>query len=293
MNCQSPYVKDGHAFGCGQCMPCRVNKRRQWTHRLLLEATQHVETSFVTLTYDEDHLPDDNAVSRRAIQLFLKRLRKTSETRIRYFAVGEYGDVTARPHYHLALYGFPRCHAGRTRYDKAGAVKCCKSCHSISRAWGQGRIQSAFLEPESMAYVCGYTVKKLTSPSDPRLEGRAPEFATMSRRPGLGHDAMHDVAHVLMKHGADQTLIDVPGELRHGRRKMPLDRYLKRKLRKMIGRDEATPQEAMDKIKEEMYALREGAFLASKSIQETVAEKGKAKAIQIEARQRRQRKKHL
>ena len=59
MLCSNPYMKDGVSFGCGQCKGCRVNKRRQWTHRILLESMCHESSAFVTLTYDNDHLPKE------------------------------------------------------------------------------------------------------------------------------------------------------------------------------------------------------------------------------------------
>lgn len=105
---------NGQAFGCGQCLPCRVNRRRIWTHRIMLEAAQYHDNSFVTLTYDEEKLPVDLSVTPRTLQLFMKRLRKVYPNRIRYFGVGEYGDQTMRPHYHLALFNFASCARGQT-----------------------------------------------------------------------------------------------------------------------------------------------------------------------------------
>lgn len=82
----------------------------------------------------------------------------------------------------------------------------------------------------------------MTKDDDPRLEGRLPEFARMSRRPGIGVGMMHDVASTLLEHSLDTKMIDVPLSLQHGMKKLPLGRFLRRKLRTMIGRDEKTPE---------------------------------------------------
>lgn len=80
-------------------------KRKSWIVRLSYELKDHLFASFVTLTYDDSHVPMDNSVSKRDLQLFFKRLRKNSELQFRYYAVGEYGSNTNRPHYHAIIFG--------------------------------------------------------------------------------------------------------------------------------------------------------------------------------------------
>lgn len=94
----------------------------------------------------------------------------------------------------------------------------------------------------------------MTKKDDPRLQGRYPEFCRMSLRPGIGADAMHDVASVLLQFNLVDLQGDVPSSLRHGSRLLPLGRYLRRKLRTMVGKDEKAPEI----INEEMQALFEG-----------------------------------
>jgi len=106
MLCNKPYRKGNAEFGCGQCMPCRFNRRRLWTARLLLEATQHENKSFITLTYNDKNAPKDHSLDPSHYKNFIKRLRKAIyPKKIRYYLVGEYGDHTQRPHYHAALFG--------------------------------------------------------------------------------------------------------------------------------------------------------------------------------------------
>lgn len=143
------------------------------------------------------------------------------------------------------------------------------------------------LEPQSMAYVAGYVVKKMTKDDDPRLEGRLPEFARMSLRPGIGLGMMHELASTLLEHKLDEKMIDVPLALQHGNKKFPLGRYLRRKLRTFVGRSPDCPPAVLDNMVEELRPMREAAFMASEKFSEKILEKSLGKRIQIEARQNR------
>lgn len=261
----------------------------------MLEAAQYTDNCFATLTYDEEHLPDDNSVHPKVLADFMKRLRKqwntteNHQTKLRYFGVGEYGDGSMRPHYHLAIFGLPTCQRGITRFSRAGNP-CCSSCERIRKSWPYGNIMLGTLEPKSIAYIAGYVVKKMTKDDDPRLGGRFPEFARMSLRPGIGLGMMDELASTLLTLGLDDKMIDVPMSLQHGSKKWPLGRYLRRKLRERIGRDPNTPLAVIQEQKEKMQPLREAAFEASESLQKAVAEASKGKIIQVEARERRYRK---
>lgn len=247
----------GKAFGCGQCLPCRINRRRIWANRITLEATQYKDNCFLTLTYNDENLPEDNSLDPLALTLFVKRLRKWFDyhygKKLRYYGVGEYGDQSQRPHYHLALFGFPTCERGRTVQRRNG--RCCKTCDAVSEVWGKGLVDLAPLEPGSANYVAGYVTKKLTKAGDPRLEGRHPEFARMSNRPGIGAGFMDEIASTLMELEVDYD--DVPDAIGMGKKKYPLGRYLKKRLRQRVGRDEKTPEKILEEISEKMRPLRE------------------------------------
>lgn len=255
----------------------------------MLEAAQYKDNTFVTLTYDDENLPENQSVSPRVLSAFVKRHRKAGY-KFRYFACGEYGENTFRPHYHLAMFGHPNCLRQVTRISKTGQP-CCEVCEAIKKSWGQGQIMLGTLEPKSMAYVAGYVTKKMTSHDDYRLEGRLPEFARMSLRPGIGLGMMHELASTLMEHKLDTKMVDVPLSLQHGTKQWPLGRYLRRKLRTFVDRDPNTPQAVMDGIAAEMLPLREAAFNNSESVQKHVLEASLGKRIQIEAREFRNRKK--
>jgi len=118
---------------------------------------------FVTLTYSNQNLPKDSQLSKRDLQLFVKRLRKRVSRKIRYFSCGEYGARTHRPHYHLIIWGLDLSFKD-----------------DIFFSWGLGLIDVKEAVPSAFRYVAGYVVKKYSKFEDEN------EFTLMSRRPGIG-----------------------------------------------------------------------------------------------------------
>jgi len=119
MECLFPVVQDEENAGvrtlfnrpCGYCEACRLTYRQTWAARIQLEAQCHAENIFVTLTYDQDHLPDPPQLVPDHLSAFVKRLRaRFAPLQFRFFACGEYGSRTLRPHYHVVLFGLP-CNA--------------------------------------------------------------------------------------------------------------------------------------------------------------------------------------
>lgn len=218
--CLKPFRFGLTEFGCGQCLPCRINRARLWTTRLMLEAGGHRSNLFVTLTYSPEHLPPGGEVVPRHLALFLKKLRKDlTPVQVRFFGVGEYGDRTFRPHYHCILFGV----------DDRKAV---------ARAWGLGHVHCLDVTVELVRYICGYVVKKMTCKDDVRLGGRHPEFCRMSLKPGIGAGAAEEIArHVNTEAGAAAYAEsgDVPSQVRWQRKKWPLGRYLRSKIRAASG----------------------------------------------------------
>lgn len=263
MLCRAPFLRGIVPYGCGQCLPCRINRRRQWTWRQVFESLLHEENCFVTLTYGPDYLPSGGSLEPRDLQLFIKRLRFLLGSRkVRYVAVGEYGENTYRPHYHLSLFGM-------SGYSVLDGVKAPTSGQlAIERCWKLGFVGVGDFNEKTAQYVSSYVVKKLKDRTDPQMAGLYPEFGRMSRRPGIGHGAMSIIAKSLCDSGHGMALIeetgDVPRELQIGKRKIPLGRYLLSKLREAIG---FTP-EWIEEIKAkgtyessvEMLALLDRAF---------------------------------
>lgn len=283
--------------GCGQCMACRVNRRRIWVHRLMLEAALHGDNTFATVTYSDENLPTlvggIPTLQPAALQQFLKRLRKAFEPRrLRFYAVGEYGDATQRPHYHLALFGYPNCAYGNSRYSHSRR-DCCPACDMLRDAWGNGNVFLGELNDATASYVAGYVLKKMTSKDDGRLGGRHPEFARMSNRPGIGADMMHEVASTLLTFNLDESQPDVPSALRHGRRTMALGRYLHRKLRTYVGKSPDSPEAVQAEQKAEMQRLRDAQSQVPgrKSLRDVYVEENLQKLRNLEGKQKLRPKK--
>lgn len=217
MLCSSPLRRGVQEIGCGQCMPCRLNRRRVWTARLLLEAHLREPNYFVGLTYRDEDLPTDGLVSRRALQLFFKRLRKRASCR--YFAVGEYGSRFGRPHYHALLFGLSEA-VPSTGGRGIRHVRACDCC--LCSSWGLGQVHVGEVTPDSCAYVAGYVEKGRLSQL-PRFE-----FSAMSRNPGIGVGSVP----VIFDAWRDS---DTPGILRFGKQLMPIGRLLRSKLEGLAG----------------------------------------------------------
>jgi len=153
--------------------------------RCMHEAKCHEESSFVTLTYDDGHLPSDGSLDRKAFRLFMDRLRKhVGYAKVRYFHCGEYGERSGRPHYHAILFGYWPSDARRLASGKDYPLW---SSVELGELWPLGHAVVGQVTFESAAYVARYVVKKITGDAaKAHYQGREPEYATMSRRPGIG-----------------------------------------------------------------------------------------------------------
>lgn len=237
MLCRNPYMQSGLAFGCGQCMQCRINNRRHWANRLLLESTSHEFNSFVTLTYSDETLPQTcgcktcqgkhpaGTLRPKDAQLFIKRLRyylNENNRQCRFYLVGEYGDNTHRPHYHAILFGVAEI-----------------EMELVQKAWPYGHVHMGECNPHTASYCCGYVTKKLTKSDDPALMGRHPEFCRMSNRPGIGALAADSIGDTLTTKEGSYVLIstlgEAPGEIMVAGKRQPLHRYLKKRIRRRVG----------------------------------------------------------
>lgn len=130
----------------------------------------------------------------------------------------------------------------------------------------------------------------MTQADDFRLNGRHPEFARMSLRPGIGAFFMDEVASTMLTLGLEKREGDVPSALTHGKRELPLGRYLQRRLRKLVGRDEATPPEVLEAIKAELSPLRQAAFDASRSFKKEVVQAHDQKVLNMETKMKIRKK---
>lgn len=158
---------------CGSCIGCRMSRAREWALRCSLELAEHESSRWCTLTYDDSNLPP--TLRKPDLSGFIKRVRSRGE-RVRFFASGEYGERTERPHYHAILFGL----------RDESVVQAC---------WQKGFARVDPVRPAAISYVAGYCAKKVgwQLESGERLDRSTgevfvwqPPFILMSRRPGIG-----------------------------------------------------------------------------------------------------------
>lgn len=210
---------------CGRCIGCRLEKSRQWAARCVFEATKHKDNCFITLTYSDENLPFGKSLDPYHLEKFWKRLRKKlgPDHKIKYFAAGEYGETTKRPHYHAIVFGWdPRrnfespppvadCNCfldtffnrpskpALAQSARLSTIKTENGVVQINRSeelenlWGLGMCAVGSVSFNSAAYVARYCLKKILG--NPALArevygGRIPEFSRMSK--GLAKDWFDD-----------------------------------------------------------------------------------------------------
>lgn len=179
MACLTPFVRQkgimkNQQFPCGNCPDCRARRISAWSLRLMQQYKISTNGYFITLTYDTKHVPITSngflELKKRDVQLFFKRLRKTaskttgfSVSGIRYYACGEYGGKTRRPHYHAIIFNV--------------------APELIEASWGLGTVHYGQISEASVGYTLKYISKGRTVPMH-RNDDRQPEFSLMSK--GLG-----------------------------------------------------------------------------------------------------------
>lgn len=190
---------------CGKCIGCRLKYSADWATRIMCESEEWQDNWFLTLTYDDVHLPYDSCIDTDTGEMmatnptldsehltrFMKSLRKRYERQghqpIRFYACGEYGSKYDRPHYHLCIFNMP------IEQDDLKEIKK-KDGHIyytvewLEKLWGQGYIIITDLSWETAAYTARYMLKKQLGNGglERKLKGQEPEFTRMSRRPGIG-----------------------------------------------------------------------------------------------------------
>ena len=198
---------------CGQCIGCRLERSRKWAMRCVMEASMHEKNCFITLTYDDEHLPKTGDRWKKDFVDFMKRLRK-KVGKVRFFHCGEYGELNKRPHHHAILFGVDFedrerlgvCARTISRKDMTKPLdvsgvdssqlsvaslsySCASSSSILASLWSLGFSSVGDATFESAAYVARYIMKKVTGPDAEAHYGDwPPEYITMSRRPGIAED---------------------------------------------------------------------------------------------------------
>lgn len=164
---------------CGNCLGCRKNRAQAWALRCQLEYQNHNAAVFATLTYDDAHKP--LTLRKTDVSAYIKKIRKQFDNKLRFFASGEYGEQTNRPHYHAIIYGASQFDAPK-----------------LEKAWEQGHVQINPATLANISYTAGYCSKKIgyKRTKHERMDATTgnkyiwqPPFILMSRNPGIGANA--------------------------------------------------------------------------------------------------------
>lgn len=179
---------------CGQCIGCRLERSRQWAMRCLHESSLYENNAFVTLTYDDANLPEGGSLNYDDFQKFMKRLRKRTKSKIRFYVGGEYGSENMRPHYHACLFGYD--FLDKVFYKNTASGEKIYTSKLLESLWPYGLSSVGNVTFESAAYIARYCVQKVTGDladahyrvitDDGVIVDRVPEFNHMSLKPGIG-----------------------------------------------------------------------------------------------------------
>lgn len=185
---------------CGQCTGCRLERSQQWATRMMHESQLHEFNCFITLTYSDEAIPQNYSLDLSHGRNFMKRLRWHAAyhhegLQLRFYLAGEYGDKFGRPHYHAAIFGYD--FPDKILLKKNDQGQPIFTSEILSTLWPHGSSSTAGLDYDSAAYIARYCVKKIggekaadhyhrLSPIDGQFHNVRPEYATMSRRPGIG-----------------------------------------------------------------------------------------------------------
>lgn len=182
-------------IACGRCIGCRLEKAKEWALRCHHESQMHSANSFITLTYDQAHLPEGGTLVKSDFQKFIRALRKAEKKKIRYYMCGEYGDENLRPHYHAILFGFEFVDAYFWRLQRGNRIY---RSATLEKFWPYGNSEIGAVTFKSAGYVARYILKKQNGTFAERAYSivdaetgeivgkRLPPYTQMSLKPGIG-----------------------------------------------------------------------------------------------------------
>lgn len=280
---------------CGKCIQCRLQRSREWANRCMLELKTCENAYFLTLTYSDEHLkfapyvdPGTGETSTRPVlvpkdlQKFLKRLRFWCSSRssfpVRFYACGEYGESTQRPHYHLIVFNLPQVfEAGNHLFDYSAADTPLWTCDALTKLWPYGLAVYGQVTWNTCAYVARYCMKKRLGKS--RQDQKAAqeqlfpgqpwqeEFTRMSLRPAIGKDYyLQNREQIYL---TDECRVNLKGTITPVKPAKYYDRlydvdnpiHLKRikAQRKIIAKQQHDVRMTMTSLSSEQYALKKEA----------------------------------
>lgn len=214
-----------YEVGCGKCEICRTEKSKEWATKAYCESKCWKNKTFITLTYNNKHLPPDRKLRRSDIQSFWKRLRyhvykhtkkepwgkfpnlimeeiptneleetfgfnskRKNKKVIRYINCGEYGPKTKRPHYHAVIWNFKPDDLRRFSRDRRGYWLY--TSKKINEIWKYGYVIIGEATTETAAYVARYCTKKFNRTKEEQEKmkrKKQTEFIGASSRGFIGY----------------------------------------------------------------------------------------------------------
>jgi len=208
------------ALPCGKCIGCRLDKARDYALRCWHESLLHDQNCFITLTYSDENLPHASTLLPSHFQKFIRRLRKKTSDKIRFYGCGEYGspEKTERPHYHSIIFGYDFPDKKLVHIRDGNRVYTSRVLASL---WPYGTHEIGSVTYQSAGYVARYILKKQNGQYGSALyeeTGRLPPFTRMSLRPGIGHDYYKKFRHDFFPNdyavSPDGRKVAVPGYYR-------------------------------------------------------------------------------
>lgn len=187
---------------CGKCQACILQRVKDWSTRCYLESLDHKDNCFITLTFDDYHL---KKLDRRDMSEFIERIRDQG-IKLSYFGIGEYGEATGRPHYHMCLFGY--CPDDLKNYQLNELGQMLYTSEKLTKLWGKGFVVVGELTKDSASYCARYSLKKV---------GDLQNILVCSTRPAIGYNyyqrnksrILQQVLHknkIILKNGEKFTL---------------------------------------------------------------------------------------
>ena len=246
---------DADIVTCGSCYGCRVRTTLDWSLRCMHELQMHDDIGcFLTLTYDDEHVPQNGSLVKEHLSAFHRSLRKKLKRKglnYKYFQCGEYGDKSNRPHYHMIIFGWYPHDAEHPANSRKGHQFF--TSKTIAKSWGKGFVAVGTVTKDSCAYVAKYCQKKITGDAAEQHYTRfdsetgecwqvLPEFSSQSNKPrGIGFEWFE-------KYLSDVFPAD---EIAFGGKTFPVPRYYYRDCLKILN------PELLEQVKEQRLDSRE------------------------------------
>lgn len=182
---------------CGNCIGCRITRSKEWAMRCMHEASLYEENCFITLTYNDENVPEDMSLNKKVWQDFMRNFRQKirrderreynelkqkypnipplEPRKIRFYMCGEYGEdqdlleqgiqAIGRPHFHACIFNYDFLPQEPKDREKLlirddGKTKLYRS-PLLEKLWPYGYSSVGEVNYETAAYTARYIMKKI------------------------------------------------------------------------------------------------------------------------------------